>query len=168
MLAWRSGQIQHASLLTHTSDHLHAVSLRLFSLPLPLQLLVFVWCSGQVKHGSPLPALPRPLPLPLQLLVFVWRSGQIKDKSSSLYDDRRGPLGLAGIIIAALSLIFVVALADFVRFVRHHGDAPPSPPSPPAAAAAAVGQAAEAATQALGGLLSGGGGGAAAATHGVS
>lgn len=140
MLAWRSGQIQHGSLLTRTSDQLHAFSLRL-----------------------------PPFPLPLQLLVFVWRSGQIKDKSSSLYDDRRGPLGLAGIIIAALSLIFVVALADFVKFVRHHGDAPPSPPSPPAAAAAAaVGQAAEAAAQALGGLLSGGGGGAAAATHGVS
>ncbi len=100
--------------------------------------------------------------------MFVWRSGQIKDKSSSLYDDRRGPLGLAGIIIAAMSVIFVVALADFINLIWHHGDAPPSPPSPPtAAAAAAVGQAAEVAAQAVGGLLSGGGG-AAAATHGVS
>lgn len=92
-------------------------------------------CSSSLAH-PPAPAAP-PCRALLQLLVFTWRSGQIKDKAATLYDDRRGPLGLAAIIVVALSLIFCVALADFIHLVRHHGDAPapaPAPAAPPPAA----------------------------------
>ncbi|PSC71737.1 VTC domain-containing [Micractinium conductrix] len=68
------------------------------------------------------------------LLVFIWRGGQILDKSATLYDDRRGPLGLAAVIVCALSLIFMVAFADLISLIRHHGDAPPAPAPPPPAA----------------------------------
>jgi hypothetical protein len=81
----------------------------------------------------------------LQLLVFVWRGSQIRDKSSNLYDDRRGPLGLAAVIVVALSLIFCVSLADTIYTIKHHSDPPAPPPGnaaamqAPAAAAAAAG-----------------------------
>ncbi|EFN52611.1 hypothetical protein CHLNCDRAFT_58814 [Chlorella variabilis] len=75
------------------------------------------------------------------LLLYVWRTGQIRDKSATLYDDRRGPLGLAAVIVVALSLIFLVSLADLISTIEHHGDAPPAPgpagPAAPTAAAAA-------------------------------
>ena len=106
------------------------------------------------SHPPGLPRLPPCPPPPLgpsQLLVFTWRSGQIKDKAATLYDDRRGPLGLAAVIVAALSLIFFVALADFIHLLRHHGDAPPAPAPPPTAVPPAAA------------LLGGGGGGTAAA-----
>jgi hypothetical protein len=80
----------------------------------------------------------------------VWRTEQIRDKSATLYDDRRGPLGLAAVIVAALSLIFGAALLDFIQVWRHHGDAPP--PAPAAAlddAAAAAGELAAAAAGVL-------------------
>lgn len=77
----------------------------------------------------------------MQLLLYVWRTGQIRDKSATLYDDRRGPLGLAAVIVVALSLIFLVSLADLISTIEHHGDAPPAPgpagPAAPTAAAAA-------------------------------
>ncbi|KAL4855568.1 Vacuolar transporter chaperone 4 [Chlorella vulgaris] len=79
------------------------------------------------------------------LLVFVWRGSQIRDKSSNLYDDRRGPLGLAAVIVVALSLIFCVSLADTIYTIKHHSDPPAPPPGnaaamqAPAAAAAAAG-----------------------------
>lgn len=95
------------------------------------------------------------MPLPAaQLLVFIWRGGQIKDKAATLYDDRRGPLGLAAIIVTALSLIFLVAFADLVRLLRHHGDAPAPAPGPAAALDSGARQAAaEAAAAAARSLL---------------
>jgi hypothetical protein len=81
----------------------------------------------------------------MQLLVFIWRGQQIADKSQTLYDDRRGPLGLAGVIVAALSLIFLVSLVDLVSTIKHHGEAPSPPPAAapgPAASIAAVAAAA--------------------------
>ncbi|KAL4436324.1 hypothetical protein ABPG77_009886, partial [Micractinium sp. CCAP 211/92] len=83
------------------------------------------------------------------LLVFIWRGGQIKDKAATLYDDRRGPLGLAGIIVAALSLIFLVAFADLIHLLRHHGDAPTPAPGPASALAGGVEQAVNAAARSL-------------------
>lgn len=83
------------------------------------------------------------------LLVFLWRGTHIRDKSASLYDDRRGPLGLAVLIVTALSLIFLVAFADLVSLIRHHGDPAPAPPSPGPAALQRVGQAAAAAARSL-------------------
>lgn len=102
------------------------------------------------------------LALPLQLLVFMWRGEQIRDKSATLYDDRRGPLGLAATVVAALSLIFLVSLADLIHTIAHRNDPPPPGPAPapapaPAADAAAgvlragVGAAAAAARSLLGG-----------------
>lgn len=85
----------------------------------------------------------------MQLLVFIWRGGQIKDKAATLYDDRRGPLGLAGIIVAALSLIFLVAFADLIHLLRHHGDAPAPAPGPASALAGGVKQAVNAAARSL-------------------
>lgn len=78
------------------------------------------WGCGTQQPTLPAPITPLQISQPHapQLLVYTWRSEQIKDKSASLYDDRRGPLGLAGIIVAALSLIFLVALADFVKVRR--------------------------------------------------
>ena len=85
--------------------------------------------------------------------MFIWRGQQIADKSQTLYDDRRGPLGLAGVIVAALSLIFLVSLIDLVTTIKHHADPPAPPPSaaaPGHADAAAAGVAAIAASMARG------------------
>lgn len=97
--------------------------------------------------------VPAPPAAP-QLLVFIWRGGQIRDKAATLYDDRRGPLGLAGIIVAALSLIFLVAFADLIHLLRHHGDVPAPAPGPaPGLAGGAARAAAEAAAAAGRSLL---------------
>ncbi|PSC73528.1 ABC transporter C family member 2 isoform A [Micractinium conductrix] len=46
------------------------------------------------------------------LLVFVWRNSQIAMKQASYIDDRRGPLLLAGMVISALTAIFLVSCVD--------------------------------------------------------
>jgi uncharacterized membrane protein YidH (DUF202 family) len=60
------------------------------------------------------------------LLVYHWRAQAIQEKEFSYYDDRRGPLALAGVLVAALTFIFVVGLIDFVKSLMH---GPPDPPS---------------------------------------
>lgn len=60
------------------------------------------------------------------LLVYHWRAQAIQGKEFSYYDDRRGPLALAGVLVAALSFIFVIGLMDFVKALMHGPNDPPS------------------------------------------
>lgn len=69
------------------------------------------------------------------LMVFFWRRGEIKGAARAYIDDRRGPLALSAVIVTALSMIFVVAFADLISLVLHHG----AGPSPPAAGASLFG-----------------------------
>lgn len=46
------------------------------------------------------------------LVVFVWRNSQIAMKQAAFIDDRRGPLLLAGLVISALTAIFIVSCID--------------------------------------------------------
>lgn len=46
------------------------------------------------------------------MLVFLWRNSQIALKQAAYIDDRRGPLLLAGLVVSALSAIFLVSCVD--------------------------------------------------------
>lgn len=48
------------------------------------------------------------------LLVFHWRAQAIRNKDFLYYDDRRGPLALTIVVVAALTVIFFIALFDFI------------------------------------------------------
>ena len=67
------------------------------------------------------------------LLLFIWRSNELRDQTTNKFiDDRRGPLALAGIVVAALGAIFLVGFVDLVQLLEERGELPPSPsPSPP-------------------------------------
>jgi len=56
------------------------------------------------------------------LTVFIWRSKAIAKKQVGYIDDRFGPLGLAVVVVLALSAIFVISITDFVLQLRvsHH------------------------------------------------
>ena len=55
-------------------------------------------------------------------LVFVWRSYQIAQKQAHYIDDRRGPFLLAGLVVSALSAIFLVSMVDlWDSFNKHRG-----------------------------------------------
>ena len=62
------------------------------------------------------------------LFVFVWRSRAISRKQVGYIDDRYGPLGLAAVVVTALSAILVVSLLDAVA--PPPGPPPPGPPPP--------------------------------------
>lgn len=62
-------------------------------------------------------------------VVFLWRNSQIAMKQASYIDDRRGPLLLAGLVVAALSTIFLVSVVDMIDQMGG-GDVPPPPPMP--------------------------------------
>jgi hypothetical protein len=53
-------------------------------------------------------------------------------------DDRFGPLGLAGVVVLALSAILVISLVDFAQQM-HKGEAPAGAPPPLAASSSATG-----------------------------
>jgi nitrogen fixation-related uncharacterized protein len=62
-------------------------------------------------------------------VVFLWRNSQIALKQASYIDDRRGPLLLSGVVVAALGAIFIVSGTDL--YDQLHPQLPPSPaPSP--------------------------------------
>jgi uncharacterized membrane protein YidH (DUF202 family) len=63
-------------------------------------------------------------------MVFLWRNSQIALKQAAYIDDRRGPLLLAGLVVSALSAIFIVSAADLIEQIYGgNGDAPPPPPA---------------------------------------
>lgn len=65
------------------------------------------------------------------LIVFQWRNSQIAMKQAAYIDDRKGPLLLAGLVVGALSAIFIVSLVDFYdTFTRHEGPSPAPSPLP--------------------------------------
>ena len=78
------------------------------------------------------------------LFVFVWRSRAISRKQIGYIDDRYGPLGLAAVVVTALTAILIVSLVDSMHGGAGGGADPPAPPPPPppsslsAALAAAV------------------------------
>ncbi|CAG9460086.1 unnamed protein product [Pedinophyceae sp. YPF-701] len=51
------------------------------------------------------------------LYTFYWRMAMIRRREVSFFDDKYGPLVLAGVIVFALSIIFVVSLIDFVQML---------------------------------------------------
>jgi hypothetical protein len=65
-------------------------------------------------------------------MVFLWRNSQIAMKQAAYIDDRRGPLLLAGLVVTALSAIFIVSAADLIEQISdgNGGDAPPPPAAP--------------------------------------
>lgn len=70
-------------------------------------------------------------------VVFLWRNSQIALKQAAYIDDRRGPLLLAGLVVSALTAIFMVSAVDLFDQIKHGGISPPSPsplPSPPSPA----------------------------------
>lgn len=56
------------------------------------------------------------------LLVFYWRSQAIRNKTGLYYDDRRGPLALTIVVVAALASIFLISLVDLVGNIMHKDD----------------------------------------------
>lgn len=93
-------------------------------------------------------------------MVFFWRRGEIQGAARAYIDDRRGPLALTAVVVTAMSMIFLVALADLAALVRHHDQGPP-PPSPGLGAGAA----ADRAVALLGALFRSGGGAGGAGLH---
>jgi uncharacterized membrane protein YidH (DUF202 family) len=63
------------------------------------------------------------------LAVFVWRSKAIGRRQVGYIDDRRGPLGLAAVVITALTSILIVSLVDAAK--APPAPAPPAPAPPP-------------------------------------
>jgi uncharacterized membrane protein YidH (DUF202 family) len=61
------------------------------------------------------------------LVVFAWRNSQIALKQASYIDDRRGPLLLVTMVVAALGSIFVISLVDFVESFSGGGGGAPGP-----------------------------------------
>lgn len=49
------------------------------------------------------------------LYTFYWRLTMIRRREVSFFDDKHGPLVLAGVIVFALAIIFIVSLLDFVQ-----------------------------------------------------
>ncbi len=45
-------------------------------------------------------------------------------------DDRFGPLGLAGVVVLALSAILIISIVDFVQQMQSKTGPPPAPPAP--------------------------------------
>ena len=66
------------------------------------------------------------------LVVFLWRNSQIAMKQASYIDDRRGPLLLATLVVAALSCIFIASCVDlFDQIASGKGNShSPSAPAP--------------------------------------
>ncbi len=68
------------------------------------------------------------------LYVFIWRASNIAKKRAVLFDDRVGPLALCGCVVAALTAITLLSLADFFELLADTNANTPPPP-PPALAA---------------------------------
>lgn len=62
------------------------------------------------------------------LLVFLWRNSQIAMKQASYIDDRRGPLLLATLVVAALGCIFIASCMDLYDQIASGGS--PAAPTP--------------------------------------
>lgn len=54
------------------------------------------------------------------LTVFIWRSKAISKKQVGYIDDPRGPLGLAGVVVLALTAILILEVLDFVDALKAH------------------------------------------------
>lgn len=54
------------------------------------------------------------------LTVFIWRSKAISKKQVGYIDDPRGPLGLAGVVVLALTAILILEILDFVAALKAH------------------------------------------------
>ncbi|KAL0018721.1 hypothetical protein WJX79_000318, partial [Trebouxia sp. C0005] len=54
------------------------------------------------------------------LTVFIWRSKAISKKQVGYIDDPRGPLGLAGVVVLALTAILILEVLDFVAALKAH------------------------------------------------
>lgn len=65
------------------------------------------------------------------LMVFCWRNSQIAMKQASYIDDRRGPFLLVGMVVTAMSAIFIMACVDLVAISSSGGDSPAPPASAP-------------------------------------
>jgi uncharacterized membrane protein YidH (DUF202 family) len=52
------------------------------------------------------------------LVVYVWRAKAITRKQVGYIDDPRGPLGLAAVVITALSAILILSIVDFVDSMK--------------------------------------------------
>ena len=51
------------------------------------------------------------------LYTFYWRLTMIRRREVAFFDDKHGPLVLAGVIIFALSVVFLVSLIDFIEML---------------------------------------------------
>lgn len=54
------------------------------------------------------------------LTVFIWRAKAIARKQVGYIDDPRGPLGLAGTVVLALTAILILEVLDFVDALKAH------------------------------------------------
>lgn len=52
------------------------------------------------------------------LYTFYWRLTMIRRREVSFFDDKHGPLVLAGVIVFSLSIIFVISLVEFVQMLN--------------------------------------------------
>ncbi|KAL3141644.1 hypothetical protein ABBQ32_004873 [Trebouxia sp. C0010 RCD-2024] len=52
------------------------------------------------------------------LTVFIWRAKAISKKQVGYIDDPRGPLGLAGVVVLALTAILILEVLDFVAALK--------------------------------------------------
>jgi hypothetical protein len=48
------------------------------------------------------------------LFIFLWRSHNIAIASNASMNDRTGPVCLAGIVVLAMSTIFIISIRDLV------------------------------------------------------
>ena len=51
------------------------------------------------------------------LYTFYWRMAMIRRREVSFFDDKYGPLVLAGIIVFAMSIIFIISAVDFIQML---------------------------------------------------
>ncbi|CAL8471696.1 g11238 [Coccomyxa elongata] len=64
------------------------------------------------------------------LTVFIWRARAIAKKQVGYIDDRFGPLGLAAVVVLALTAILIISVIDFVEQMKGDKGPPPGPPAP--------------------------------------
>lgn len=61
------------------------------------------------------------------MVVFLWRNSRIAMRQAAYIDDRRGPLLLSTLVVAALGAIFILSSVDLYDQIKEGTPAPPPP-----------------------------------------